>query len=223
MIIKNKKWSSFFEEESHKPYFSEIRSYLSLRESDGAIIYPPKEEIFNIYETLSPEDIKIVIIGQDPYHGKGQAHGLSFSVKEDIKIPPSLRNMYKELEDSVENFVTPKHGNLQEWANQGVFLLNNVLTVEEKKPDSHKGIGWEKFTDATINYINKNCDNVVFILWGGNARKKAKKINKEKHLILESAHPSPLSSYRGFFGCNHFNKANEYLKSKNKKKINWQV
>ena len=193
------------------------------RKKNNAIIYPKESDIFSAYETLPPKKIKVVIIGQDPYHGEGQAHGLSFSVKKDIKIPPSLRNMYKELNETISDFETPSHGNLQHWADQGVFLLNNVLTVEEKSPDSHKGIGWEEFTNNTIKYINENCTDVVFVLWGGNARKRAKTINKEKHLILESAHPSPLSAYRGFFGCNHFNLINKYLESKNKKKIDWQV
>ncbi len=223
MKINNKEWSVFFSEEEEKSYFLEIKTYLEKRTIEGAIIYPPKEEIFNIYETLSPRDIKVVIIGQDPYHGKGQAHGLSFSVKDDVKIPPSLRNMYKELNETNKDFQIPSHGNLQKWADQGVFLLNNVLTVEEKSPDSHKGIGWEEFTNNTIKYINENCENVVFVLWGGNARKRTKTINKNKHFILESAHPSPLSAYRGFFGSNHFNLINKYLESINKEKIDWQV
>jgi uracil-DNA glycosylase len=147
---------------------------------------------------------------------------LAFSVNKGVKIPPSLANMYKELETDIEGFQKPDHGYLLNWAKQGVFLLNNVLTVTEDKPDSHKKIGWEKFTNSTIEYINENCENVVFILWGGNARKKAKKLNKEKHLVLESPHPSPLSSYRGFFGCKHFSKANEYLKKNNKSEIDWK-
>lgn len=223
MEIKNKEWQGFFEEESCKPYYAEIRSYLQKRKEDGAVIFPKEEDIFAAYENINPKDIKIVIIGQDPYHGDNQAHGLSFSVNKGIKIPPSLRNMYKELEDSIEDFESPDHGSLQSWSNQGVFLLNNVLTVEKALPDCHKKIGWEKFTNATIDYINKHCENVVFILWGGNAKKKEKKIDKEKHLVLMSAHPSPLSSYRGFFGCNHFNLANDYLASKNKKIIDWKL
>lgn len=223
MIINNKEWQSFFLKEIEKDYFPKIKSHIEKEKESGPIIYPPSEEIFNMYEILSPKDIKVVIIGQDPYHGKGQAHGLAFSVKDDIKIPPSLRNMYKELSETVQGFEIPKSGNLNEWAKQGVFLLNNVLTVEEKKPDSHKGIGWEYFTNSTIDYINESCEGVVFVLWGGNARKKAKSIDNKKHLILESAHPSPLSAYRGFFGCNHFNLINEYLTSINKEKIDWNI
>lgn len=222
MHIVENDWKSFFEEEMNKEYFLELKEKLKEREKES-IIFPPKEDIFNIYKILNPSDIKVVIIGQDPYHGENQAHGLSFSVKEGVKVPPSLRNMYKELEESVVGFKAPTSGDLTKWANQGVFLLNNVLTVEKASPDSHKGYGWEEFTNKTIEYINENCENVVFVLWGGNARKKAKKLNKEKHLILESAHPSPLSAYRGFFGSDPFNKINNYLKANNKKEIDWNL
>lgn len=223
MEIKNKNWQDFFKEESCKSYYSEILKYLKERALQGAEIYPPQKEIFSAYEDIDPQNIKVVIIGQDPYHGESQAHGLAFSVNKGIKIPPSLRNMYKELEESVDGFEIPDHGYLKDWSNQGVFLLNNVLTVEKSSPDCHKKIGWEKFTNETIKYINKHCENVVFVLWGGNAKKKEKMIDKEKHCVLMSAHPSPLSSYRGFFGCNHFNLINDYLISKNKEKIDWNL
>lgn len=223
MEIKNKDWQEFYLKEAQKDYFKEIKLFLKEREDSGAIIYPKKEDIFSVYENLSPKDIKVVIIGQDPYHGKGQAHGLAFSVNNGVKIPPSLRNMYKELSDSVIGFEVPNHGYLQSWVDEGVFLINNVLTVEEASPDSHKNKGWEIFTNETIKYLNENYENIVFVLWGGNAKKKEKMINKDKHCVLMSAHPSPLSSYRGFFGCNHFNLINDYLESKNLKRINWNL
>lgn len=220
MNIEND-WKFFIESQMKKDYFIELKKHLEKRKNEGALIYPKEEDIFNAYKISAPNDIKVVIIGQDPYHGKGQAHGLSFSVEKGVKIPPSLRNMYKELENSIEGFKAPSHGSLIEWSKQGVFLLNNVLTVEDSSPDCHKGLGWENFTNETIKYIDEHCENIVFVLWGGNARKKAKMLNKDKHLILESAHPSPLSAYRGFFGCNHFNKINKYLIEKNKSPIEW--
>lgn len=216
-----KEWNDFLNTEFKKPYFREIEYFL-LEERKKENVYPSEKDVFTAFKETSPKDIKVVILGQDPYYKKGQAHGLAFSVNKGVKVPPSLANMYKELETDIEGFQKPDHGYLLNWAKQGVFLLNNVLTVTENKPDSHKKIGWEKFTNSTIEYINKNCKNVVFILWGGNARRKAKKLNKEKHLVLESPHPSPLSSYRGFFGCKHFSKANEYLKKNNKSEIDWK-
>lgn len=217
----NKNWDNFLEEERKKEYFSKIESFLK-EERTNNNVYPVKDDIFNAFNITPLSKVKVVILGQDPYYKEGQAHGLAFSVKKGVKIPPSLRNMYKELESDIENFKSPEHGDLTSWSEQGVFLLNNVLTVRENKPDSHKKIGWEIFTDSVIDYINENCENVVFILWGGNARKKAKKLNKEKHMILESAHPSPLSSYRGFFGCAHFSKTNDFLEKNNLSKIKWE-
>ena len=217
----NKNWDNFLEEERKKEYFSKIESFLK-EERINNNVYPVKDDVFNAFNITPLSKVKVVILGQDPYYKEGQAHGLAFSVKKGVKIPPSLRNMYKELESDIEHFKSPEHGDLTSWSEQGVFLLNNVLTVTENKPDSHKKIGWEIFTDSVIDYINENCENVVFILWGGNARKKAKKLNKEKHMILESAHPSPLSSYRGFFGCAHFSKTNDFLEKNNLSKIKWE-
>lgn len=221
-IIENS-WKDFFESEFKKDYIVELENKIQERKDNGAIIYPEEDKIFEAYKMIELNDIKVVIIGQDPYHGKNQAHGLAFSVNKGIKIPPSLKNMYKELENSVENFKMPEHGYLKSWSEQGVFLLNNVLTVEEASPDSHKNFGWEVFTDNTIKFIDENCENVVFVLWGGNAKKKIKILNKNKNLILTAAHPSPLSVYRGFYGCNHFNLINEYLISKNRTPINWNL
>lgn len=223
MKIVDNSWKDFFEAEFKKDYIKTLKNKLEERKNDGAIIYPKEDNIFEVYKMVDVKDVKVVIIGQDPYHGENQAHGLAFSVNEGIKIPPSLKNMYKELENSVEGFTMPNHGYLKKWSEQGVFLLNNVLTVEQASPDSHKKFGWEIFTDNTIKYIDENCDDVVFVLWGGNAKKKTKLLNKNKNLILTAAHPSPLSVYRGFYGCNHFNLINEYLVSKSRKPIDWKI
>ena len=176
--------------------------------------------IFNAFNMLPLDEVKVVILGQDPYHGAGEAHGLSFSVPRGIKIPPSLRNIYKELESDIAGFKAPKHGCLEAWVKQGVFLLNAFLTVVEKTPKSHEKIGWEKFTDAVIKKISDEREGVVFMLWGGFAKKKAELIDKTKHLVLEGAHPSPLAG-NAFQGCKHFSQANDYLKSKGASTIDW--
>ena len=185
-------------------------------------IFPPRDLVFNSLNQVAFDNTKVVILGQDPYHGKGQAHGLAFSVPEGVKIPPSLRNIFKEINDDVYSGEALDHStDLTRWAKQGVLLLNATLTVEEGKPESHKSYGWDKITDQIIEVIGKKRENVVFMLWGGHARAKKKLIDADKHLILEAPHPSPLSSYRGFFGCKHFSKCNEYLVRKGRVGINW--
>ena len=188
----------------------------------GKNIYPAWSLVFNALNSTAPNQVRVVILGQDPYHGAGQAHGLSFSVERGIKVPPSLRNMYKELSTDV-GFKIPSHGNLTEWAEQGVLLLNSVLSVEEGKAASHKNKGWEWFTDQVIEVIDQHCENVVFILWGAYAQKKGRAIDQQRHLVLSSVHPSPLSAHRGFFGCRHFSRANSYLKENGLAQIDWQI
>ena len=216
-------WQEILSEEKQKPYFQQIHSFLESERSQGKTIFPAQDDIFNAFNLTSFDNLKVVILGQDPYHNHNQAHGLAFSVQENVDIPPSLRNIYKELEQSINAFMIPNHGSLESWAKQGIFLLNTTLTVEAHIANSHSKIGWEIFTDTIIKTISNNKKNVAFILWGAHARKKAKLIDKSKHLILESAHPSPLSSYRGFFGCNHFNLCNQYLVEKNIKIIDWNI
>lgn len=214
-------WRDFIKAELKKPYFNEIKSGIEKSLTDGKRVFPPQNEIFAVF--AQPKNrIKVVILGQDPYHGLGQANGLAFSVHRGVKIPPSLRNIYRELETDIEGFVTPQDGDLTAWCNEGVFLLNTVLTVEEKSANSHAKIGWEIFTSAVIDEINQSCQQIVFILWGSHAQKKGANIDNEKHYIIHSAHPSPLSAYRGFFGSKPFSKANKYLTAQGKEIINWQ-
>lgn len=216
-------WQSFLDTETEKPYFSSITQYLTETAHSNITVYPPDNERFAAYELTPLHTIKVVILGQDPYHGPNQANGLAFSVHKNIPIPPSLRNIYKELADDIPNFITPHHGSLIDWAKQGVFLLNTSLSVEASKASSHSNIGWHHLTDATIREINDRCNHVVFILWGGHAQKKRSLIDESKHCIIESAHPSPLSSYRGFFGSKPFSKANQYLIDHHKDPIDWQI
>jgi uracil-DNA glycosylase len=214
-------WKLLLFEELSKPYIIDIQQFLDQQKSSGLTIYPPTKDIFNAFKITPPKQVKVVIIGQDPYHGYGQAHGLCFSVKKEAKVPPSLRNIFKELEDDTRCQI-PKFGDLSSWAKQGVFLLNSILTVEEKKPSSHQGIGWEMFTDKVIHMISQNQDKVVFILWGNYARKKKKLIDNKKHLIIESAHPAAeiyAGGKAGFFGSKPFSRANEYLS----KPIDWNL
>jgi len=212
-------WKNFLGEEFSKEYFSSLRKYLK-EEKKEYKIFPESENIFRAYNTTKFDDIKVVILGQDPYHGVNQAHGLAFSVLQGTKIPPSLVNIFKELVDDI-GCSLPTRGNLLPWAEQGVFLLNTVLTVRESSAGSHRAKGWEQFTDATIKAINDNLENVVFILWGKPAQSKEKLLDVSKHLILKAPHPSPLSSYRGFFGSKPFSLTNEYLISHHKKPIDW--
>ena len=216
-------WTDVLVEEKSKEYFQNILSFLESEYQAGKTIFPKKEDIFNAFKYTSLEDLKVVILGQDPYHNYNQAHGLAFSVQKGVDIPPSLRNVYKELFRSVDGFRTPNHGCLTHWAKQGVFLLNTALTVEAHKANSHKDIGWSKFTDSVIKKISDNKENVIFMLWGGNAKKKKSLIDIDKHFVLESSHPSPLSVYRGFNGCNHFVECNSLLAKAGKSRINWSL
>lgn len=214
-------WLPCFTQESSKPYFRKLEGFLTAESSKGKTIFPESQNIFS-WATLCPVDqIKVIILGQDPYHDHDQAHGLAFSVKRGIKPPPSLRNIWKELEADV-GIKKPSHGCLEGWARQGVLLLNTSLTVRAHEAASHAGQGWETFTDAVIEYISQTNKNVVFMLWGGHAQKRAPKICKGNgHLILQSAHPSPLSAHRGFFGCKHFSKCNEHLANNGHEAIDW--
>ena len=215
-------WSEVLSEEKQKSYFCEILDFLSSEIKMGKIIFPAKEDIFNAFKYTEFSNLKVVILGQDPYHNHNQAHGLAFSVKKGFDIPPSLRNIYKEIKNSFSEFQIPNHGYLGSWAKQGVFLLNTTLTVEAHHANSHKDIGWDKFTDTVIEKISANKENVVFMLWGTHARKKKALIDDSKHLILESTHPSPLSAHRGFLGCNHFVLCNGFLVKKGYQTIDWK-
>lgn len=214
-------WDQLLKEEWEKPYYKNLRKFL-INEYKHYNIYPDMYDLFNALKYVSYEDTKVVILGQDPYHGKGQAHGFSFSVKEDVPIPPSLLNIYKELNDDLGLFI-PDNGDLTKWAKQGVLLLNTVLTVREKSPNSHRGKGWEVLTDRIIELLNKREKPIVFILWGANAKSKEKLITNKNHLILKSVHPSPLSAYRGFFGSKVFSRTNKFLRANNMDEIEWQI
>ena len=211
-------WIPHLSPEFKKPYFQELIEFL---DSQTKTIYPPRDNIFEAFRLTSYDNVKVVIIGQDPYHGPNQAHGLCFSVQKGVKTPPSLVNIFKELHDDI-GVKIPEHGCLEEWARQGVFLLNTVLTVEDGKAGSHHKKGWEKFTDKVIEVLNQK-ENVVFILWGSPAQKKAQHVDEKKHLILKSVHPSPLSVYRGFMGSKPFSQTNAYLKKHKLKPIDWKI
>lgn len=219
MVLLNNDWDALLSDEFSSDYYLELREFLKT-EYFSRRIYPPMNDIFNALKYTPYKDTRVVILGQDPYHGYGQAHGLCFSVKEGVKFPPSLKNIFKELESEL-GISEPKSGELVGWAKQGVLLLNTTLTVREGQPQSHKGHGWEILTDRIIEMLNKKNEPVVFILWGGNARSKKLLITNPNHLVLESAHPSPLSAYAGFFGCNHFIKTNEFLTSRGLTPIDW--
>ena len=212
-------WDAVLRDEFSSDYYLALREFLK-EEYSHRKIYPPMNDIYNALRYTSYEDTRVVILGQDPYHGEGQAHGLCFSVKEGVKFPPSLQNIFKELY-SEYGMPMPKSGELTGWAKQGVLLLNTTLTVREGQPQSHKGRGWEILTDKIVSYVNQKDTPVVFILWGGNARAKKSLITNKKHLILECAHPSPLSAYAGFFGCNHFVLTNQFLEENGLGKIDW--
>lgn len=214
-------WLHALNKEFDKPYFKKLKTFLK-EEKKEHTIYPKDSDIFNAFNYTPFDKVKVVIIGQDPYHGEGQAHGLSFSVPENTKTPPSLKNIYKELEQDVGVSI-PNHGNLTKWAEQGVLMLNATLTVRKKTPGSHQKKGWEKFTDACIDKISTEKEGVVFLLWGNYAKEKGRIINNSKHHVLSAAHPSPFSAHNGFFGCKHFSKTNELLIKQQKSPINWQV
>ena len=218
-----KTWSDFIAEQSQQTYLKETLEYVAQKRSEGVTVFPPEQQVFSAFDATPFEQVKVVILGQDPYHGPDQAHGLCFSVLPGIKPPPSLANMYKELVQDIEGFSIPDHGYLMPWAEQGVLLLNTVLTVEQGQAHSHKHLGWEKFTDKVIEEINHHREGVVFLLWGAHAQKKGKNIDKTRHHVLHAPHPSPLSAHRGFFGCQHFSKTNALLTSMGKSPINWQV
>lgn len=221
MVNIGNDWDEVLEGEFEKPYYLELREFLK-EEYSTRIIYPNMNDIFNALKYTSYKDTKILILGQDPYHGENQAHGLAFSVKPGVKTPPSLLNMYKELCDEYDCFI-PNNGYLVPWTEQGILLLNTALTVRAHEANSHKGKGWETFTDNVIKKLNERDEPVIFILWGNNARSKKKFIDTDKHYIIESAHPSPLSASRGFFGSKPFSKANEILTSLGKDTIDWQI
>ena len=219
MVTFNNDWDEILADEWTKPYYLKLREFLK-SEYATKTIYPDMNDIFNALKLTSYEDTKVVIIGQDPYHGEGQAHGLCFSVKKGVTPPPSLKNIFKELNTDIGKPI-PKDGELTEWAKQGVLLLNNVLTVRESQPASHKGMGWEIFTDRIISELNKKQTPVVFLLWGAHAQKKAEIITNPIHYKLKAVHPSPLSASRGFFGCKHFSETNKILRKENLKEIEW--
>ena len=214
-------WFPWLRTEWEQPYFKNLSAFLKVQYQTKEI-YPPRVQVFSAFEACDLPDIKVVILGQDPYHEPGQAHGMCFSVNPGIEIPPSLENIYKELQADCGCYY-PNNGYLMPWAKQGVFLLNTVMTVERGRANSHQGRGWETFTDHVIQKINDKKEPVAFLLWGRNARSKVSMIDESRHLVLEAAHPSPLSAYRGFFGCRHFSRANAFLKSRGREPINWQI
>ncbi len=221
MVQFNNSWDILLKDEFQKPYYLNLRKFL-VQEYKTQTIYPHMNDIFNALKYTDYKDVKVVILGQDPYHQPNQAHGLCFSVKKGVNPPPSLQNMYKEIHAEY-GFPIPNHGELTYWAEQGVLMMNTVLTVRESQPNSHKGMGWEIFTDNVISLLNLRPEPMVFLLWGANAKAKKKIITNPNHLVLTSAHPSPLSAYNGFFGNGHFRKANEFLKSKGMTEIDWKI
>lgn len=216
-------WLAVLKDEFNKPYMTELRKFLLQQKQNGINVYPKNDEIFSAFEITPFNKVKVVILGQDPYHGQGQAHGLSFSVQKGVATPPSLQNIYKELETDFSGFEIPVHGNLTHWATQGVLLLNATLTVAANSPASHQKAGWENFTNQVIKTLSEKKENMVFILWGKFAQAKAVLIDERKHLVIKSAHPSPFSAYNGFFGSKPFSKTNAYLIENGLGKIDWQV
>ena len=218
-----KTWESIINDEREKEYFQSVLAFVEQQRNSGKTVYPPQEQVFSAFDMTPFESVRVVILGQDPYHGANQAHGLAFSVLPGVKIPPSLRNMYKELAQDIEGFEIPSHGYLDTWASQGVLMLNTVLTVEEAKAHSHAKCGWETFTDAIIAELNQRSEPIIFLLWGAHAQKKGQAIDADKHHVLVAPHPSPLSARRGFFGCQHFSMTNELLSSINQQPIDWTL
>ena len=218
-----KTWESIINDEREKEYFQSVLTFVEQQRNSGKTIYPPQEQVFSAFDMTPFESVRVVILGQDPYHGANQAHGLAFSVPPGVKIPPSLRNMYKELAQDIEGFEIPSHGYLDTWASQGVLMLNTVLTVEEAKAHSHAKCGRETFTDTIIAELNQRSEPIIFLLWGAHAQKKGQAIDADKHHVLVAPHPSPLSARRGFFGCQHFSMTNELLSSINQQPIDWTL
>jgi len=214
-------WQTVLAEEIDKPYFPTLLEYVAAERERGPV-YPPADQVFAALEHTAYDDVKVLLLGQDPYHGAGQAHGLCFSVQPGVKVPPSLRNMYKELESDL-GLPIPSHGHLTRWAEQGVLLLNTILTVREAAPKSHAGRGWETFTDAIISAVAAKSERVVFLLWGGPAKKKRSLVRGEPHVVLESAHPSPLSARNGFFGSRPFSRTNDALQEAGRPPIDWSL
>ena len=221
MVHLGNSWDSVLEEEFQKEYYLKLREFLK-KEYSTQTVYPDMHDIFNAFKTTDYKDVRVVILGQDPYHEIGQAHGMAFSVKPGIATPPSLQNMYKELCESLGCYI-PNNGYLEKWAKQGVLLLNTTLTVRSGQANSHSNSGWQIFTDNVIRKLNEREHPIIFFLWGSNARRKTEFIDSSRHYILEAPHPSPLSAYRGFFGCGHFKKANELLEKMGKSPIDWQI
>ncbi|WP_343522084.1 uracil-DNA glycosylase [Pedobacter sp.] len=216
-------WLAVLEEEFEKDYMKSLKSFLLEEKNKGVTVYPKGADIFNALNTTPFDKVKVVILGQDPYHGAGQAHGLSFSVQRGVAVPPSLKNIYKELESDIEGFKSPNHGHLTHWAEQGVLLLNATLTVRASEAGSHQNRGWEIFTDEIIKALSQKREHIVFLLWGKYAQQKAALIDQKKHYVLTAAHPSPFSAYNGFFGSKHFSKANQLLVQNNLKPIDWNL
>ncbi|WP_137222603.1 uracil-DNA glycosylase [Shewanella sp. MEBiC00475] len=218
-----KHWQEFIQQQQNQVYYQQLQSFITQQRNEGKTIYPPENEVFSAFQLTPLEQVKVVILGQDPYHGPDQAHGLSFSVKIGIKPPPSLVNIYKELQNDIEGFTIPNHGNLTAWAKQGVLLLNTVLTVEQGKAHSHAKAGWQAFTDNVLKRLNQQSTPIIFVCWGNYAIKKGQLITASHHHIMNGPHPSPLSAYRGFFGCGHFSIINQLLLEHGDNPINWQV
>ncbi|AVV38776.1 uracil-DNA glycosylase [Pantoea vagans] len=214
-------WHDVLAEEKEKPYFIETLKQVADERAAGITVYPPQKDVFNAFRLTELGDVNVVILGQDPYHGPNQAHGLAFSVLPGVQVPPSLQNIYKELMQDIPGFRKPDHGFLESWAKQGVMLLNTVLTVEAGKAHSHARFGWETFTDNVIAAINQHCEGVIFLLWGSHAQKKGSIIDRKRHHVLQAPHPSPLSAHRGFFGSKHFSTTNELLSAAGKKPVDW--
>lgn len=221
MVKLDNDWDELLQEEFQKPYYLELRQFL-IREYRTKTIYPDMYKIFEALKLTSYQDTKVVILGQDPYHGENQAHGLAFSVQKGVQIPPSLLNMYKELSEDLGCYI-PNNGYLVPWAKQGVLLLNTSLTVIANRPNSHRNKGWEILTDTIIQILNKKDAPVAYLLWGSNAKEKEKYLTNSRHFVLKSAHPSPLSAHKGFFGCKHFSKVNQFLRENGLREIDWQI
>lgn len=215
-------WSEYLAGEFRQPYMKALAEFLAAEEEAGKTLFPASSLCFNALNSTPLDQVRVVILGQDPYHGPGQAHGLSFSVRPGVRTPPSLANMFKEIQSDL-GIAPPDHGCLQPWAEQGVLLLNSVLTVVQGQANAHQGKGWETFTDRVIETVNRERESVVFLLWGSYAKKKGRHIDRSRHLVLEGPHPSPLSAYRGFFGCRHFSRANEWLREQGYAPINWSL
>ncbi|GGB61254.1 uracil-DNA glycosylase [Shewanella inventionis] len=216
-------WQALCKQQAAQLYYQQLQQFIALQRAQGKVIYPPDSEVFTAFDLTPLDKVKVVILGQDPYHGPNQAHGLSFSVKKGVKPPPSLANIYKELSNDIEGFTIPLHGDLSTWARQGVLLLNTVLTVEQGAAHSHAKAGWETFTDEVLNVLNQQNRPIIFVLWGNHAIQKGRLINAKHHTVLSGPHPSPLSAYRGFFGCQHFSKINKILHVQGDTQIDWQV